>query len=266
MTPRTLSEGAWLKRVGGSLLLVVLLGQVTGCTTIRPGDTVYRIKAVDLEEEKVIRRKLWHVGRAVEDVRVRYALDDITVSVVITDLGGLGEATPTFSGLADVSGARILLSKRLFLEDHPELDMVLTGLLAHEMMHALQYARMPKQDLIEVGRRYNAAMDNPNGPQREWVRAFERLTDMMTIKLGYGEELTYQKAASEANLAANDPAMVWDFYLTEPEIRAMMADSELLDREMRAAVDVLGLPSARVMLETPVVLDEHGDLVPIRRR
>ena len=154
---------------------------------------------------------------------MRYGLEDITVAVVVTDLGGLGETTPAVSGLANISGAKVVLNKRLFLEEHPDLDMILVGLLAHEMMHGLHYARMPKADLVELGRRYRAMMKRPDGPQREWVRAYERLTDMLTIRLGYGEELTHQKRASEANLAANDPPQVWDFYLTEPEIRAMMA-------------------------------------------
>lgn len=251
------------------LLLLILIGSLTpmtGCINTRRGDTLYRIEKADLEEQKIIRRKLWHVGKAVEDVRMRYALEDITISVTVTEIGGLGEATPAFSGLADVSGARIVLSKWLFLEEPDDLDQILVGLLAHELMHALHYARMPRSDLIELGRRYSAMMRNPDGPQREWVRAYERITDMLAIKLGYGEELVHQKRASEANLVANDPPQVWDFYLTEPEIRAMMADPELLDREISAAIDVMGLRSFRVLQEQPVLLDEDGDLIPIRRR
>jgi hypothetical protein len=259
-------RGQLLARLIAAFHAALIALALTGCIEAKSGDTLYRVDAADLEEEKVIRRKLWHVGKALEDVRVRYALEDITVSVLVTDLGGLGEASPAFSGLANVSGAKVVLSKRLFLEEHPDLDLILTGLIAHEMMHALHYARMPRSDLIELGRRYGAMLRNPEGPQHEWVRAYERLTDMLTIKLGYGTELIHQKRASEANLAANDPPQVWDFYLTEEEIRAMMADPDLLDREIDAAIEIISLPSTRGLRDTPVLLDEDGDLVPLRRR
>ncbi len=263
-----LAEGT-LKNL--ALISMVFLAGVcplllTGCVNTKRGDTVYRVNASSFENEKIIRRKLWHVGKAVEDVRLRYGLEDITVKVRIAELGGLGQAQPAFSGLADVSGARIVLSERLFTEEHPEIDMIITGLLAHELMHALQYARMTKGDLAMLGRRYQLMMRNPDGPQREWVRAFERFTDMATIKFGYGEELTHQKRASEANLAANDPSQVWDFYLTEPEIREFMADPDLLDREIEAAVDVLALSSFRRMLEITLEFDDDGDFIPLRRR
>lgn len=245
-----------------TLLLVLLAG--SGCVNTRRGDTLYRVKAATASEEKQIRRQLWRVGRAFEDVRVRYALDDVTVQVVITDLRGLGETTPAFSGAAEVSGAKVLLNKRLLLDEYEDLDEILHGLAAHELMHALHYARLPRAELIPLGRRYAEAMRNPQGTQRPWVRAYERFTDMMTIRMGYGEALIHQKRASEAHLTAPGPPQVWDFYLTEPEIRAMMADPELLTREARAALSLLGLPSATRLFEKPLELDGDGDLVRLR--
>ena len=237
-----------------------------GCINTRRGDTLYRVKAATPSEEKQIRRQLWRIGRAMEDVRVRYALDDVTVHVVVTDLQGLGETTPAFSGSAEVSGSRVLINKRLLLDEYENLDEILHGLAAHELMHALHYARMPRTELIVLGQRYAEATRYPHGRQRPWVRAYERLTDMMTIRMGYGEELIHQKRASEALLTAPGPPEVWDFYLTEPEIRAMMADPDLLLREARAALVLLELPSATRLFEKPIELDEDGDLVRLRTR
>jgi hypothetical protein len=53
---------------------------------------------------------------------------------------------------------------------------------------------------------------------------------------------------------------VWDFYLTETEIRAMMADEDLLQAEIDKAIDVLRLPSAEIARERPV-FDDDGDLI-----
>lgn len=242
--------------------LLVLLG-AGGCINPMRGDTLYRVRVDTLEQEKLIRRELWRVGRAVEDVRVRYALEDVTIQIEITDLGGLGQTTPALSGLANVSGAKVYLNSRLFLEEDQfkhDLDDVLVGLIAHELMHALHYARMSEADLIELGQRYRKMVGDPNGPQREWVRAYERLTDMMTIQMGYGEQLIHQKRASMRNLAANDPPAVWDFYLDEEEIRAMMADQQLLESEIGKAIDILNLRSAEAARRRPE-FDDDGDLV-----
>ena len=215
---------------------------------------MFRVRTESPEDEKTIRRQLWRVQRAVEDVRVRYALDDILIKVIITDLDGLGEATPALDGLANVSAARLLINERLFLQEglvqDEELDDIITGRIAHELMHALHYARLGRRDLINLGRRYHAMVKNPEGSQREWVRTYERLTDMMTIRMGYGEELIYQKRASQANLAMNDPPAVWDFYL---------------DEEINKAIDFLKLPSAEAARERPE-FDADGDLIPRRRR
>lgn len=234
---------------------------LAGCISTRPGDTLLRVSTPDPEEEKTLRRELWRVERAIADVRVRYGLEDITIEVEITDLGGLGQTHPAFSGL-HVGGAKFVLNKRLFHDQHPDLDDIITGLTAHELAHALHYARMQPHDLVHLGSTYGSAMSHPEGHGRDWVRAYEQLTDMTAIALGYGEHLIHQKSASEANLAANHPPHVWDFYLKEPEIRDLMADRELLAGRIAAALGVLGLPSLEAFLEHPA-FDDDGDL---RRR
>lgn len=255
------SRRPWLSAAIGFAALVS-----PACINTRAGDTLYRVETDSLEEEKAIRRQLWRVGKAVEDVRMRYALEDVTVAVAVTELGGLGAATPALSGLANVSGAKVVLSKRLLLEPPSDLDQVLVGLLAHELMHALHYARFSRADLATIGLRYDAMMRDEHGPQREWVRAYERFTDMLTIKYGYGLELIHQKRASEANLAANDPPQVWDFYLTEAEIRGYLADDASLDRDIEAAMAIIDLPSVEALRDLPLLFDADGDFVPRRRR
>lgn len=244
---------------GMRIALCVLLLMLVGCASPQ-GKTDYRIRTTDVSEEKAIRRQLWRMTRALEDVRITYGLMNANVTVVILDKGGLGSAMPTMSPLAEVRGARITIKKELLLSDHPELDNVLLGLAAHEMAHLLHYKGMSTVDLVDLGLRYDAALKNPNGPQREWVRTYERMTDMTAIALGYGEALIWQKWAAEANLAENDPPGVWDFYLTESEIRAYMEDEEKLNADFLAALDELKLPSLKRM-PSRVDRDEDGDLI-----
>ncbi|MFG0325685.1 MAG: hypothetical protein ACF8SC_00250 [Phycisphaerales bacterium JB037] len=224
-----------------TLALIALI--VPACISIERGDTIFRVDTAHREEESTLRRELWRVDRAAEDIRVRYGLEDTTIEVIVGDLGGLGQTSPALSGLADVSGAVVHLNKLIFLEEHPDLDQIIEGLLAHELMHALHYARMSTRDLVTLGERYDAMMSDPDGPQREWVRAYERLTDLMTIRMGYGESLIHQKRASEDNLARNHPPLVWDFYLHEDEIGALLEDPAALERETAAMLEAVGLES-----------------------
>lgn len=244
----------------GLLLFLGWALAVAGCASTANGDTVYKISAPDQATDKLVRRELWRVSRAVEDVRVSYGLRDIDVEVLVTDIDGLGAATPTLTPAAEVRGARIVLNYRLFTDDHVELDMALLGLAAHELAHALHYANMSTADLAELGLRYDKAMRKAPDADRPWVRAYERLTDMTAIALGYGDELIWQKRASEQNLARNDPPFVWDFYLTEDEINTLKSDGDKLADEITAALDVIKLPSLRKLREH-IALDEDGDVI-----
>jgi len=127
-------------------------------------------------------------------------------------------------------------------------------------MHAWHYTHMSEDDLLELALRYNAMLDNPEGPQRDFIRAYERLTDMMTIEFGYGEQLIHQKRASHANIAIHPPPAVWEFYLDEHEIRAMMADEALLHEEIGKALDTLELPSLEAARAKPI-FDQDGDFL-----
>lgn len=230
-----------------------------GCQTPQ-GQTTFRIKVDDVGEQKAIRRELWRASKAVEDVRVKYGLTSYNVQIVVTDSEGLGSAMPTLSPIAVVKGARIVLSKLLFLSDHPEIDQIMVGMAAHEMAHAMHYTGMSRLDLLDLGRRYNKALNNPDGPQVAWVRTYERMTDMTAIALGYGDELIWQKRASAQNLALNEPKGVWDFYLTEDEIRAYMADRKAVRDAITASLEELNLPSLRRFRDR-LRFDEDGDVI-----
>lgn len=243
------------------ILIAAFLVVPSGCVSCKPGDTVYRVKVDDEEEAKLVRLKMWRVARAVEIVSVRYGLTDITVEVIIEDLGGLGETQPTLTPAAEVDGAKMFINKRLFVEGHPDLDDILLGLVAHELAHAMHYSRMSTRDLATLGIRYDRAMKNPDGPQVEWVRSYERLTDMTAIALGFGPELVHQKRASEQNLAENDPEHVWDFYLKEDEIVELTNDRERLRASIQEELDVLKLPSLSRLPEH-LKFDQDGDVVP----
>lgn len=251
-----LADLARLLTIG--MLIALLLG---ACARAKRGDTLYRVRAESREEERAIQGQLWRVQRAVSEIRAAYDLDSLGIEVTVAPLSGLGQTTPALSGIAQIRAARVVVSKQLLLDNHPDLDDILLGLMAHEFAHALHYSRLSRGDLVELGLRYDRMLTNPHGSARPSIRAYERLTDMHVIALGYGEALIHQKRASEANLAANDPPQVWDFYLTEAEIRAMMDDRELLRTEIDAAIRVIKLPSFR-RVKLSSLIDADGELRP----
>jgi len=243
------------------LILVTLL--LTGCVASRRGATLMTVNVDDRQQEKQIRRQLSQLLKATEDVKIRYGLTDIEVEAIVVEMGGLGATTPAFSRAGKVNTAVVVINKRLFLdpEYRDDIDEILTGLMAHELAHALHYARMSRPDLVTLGYRYKKFMDNPNGKWRDWAEAYEQLTDLMAIYFGYGEELIHQKRASELNLAHNGPEQVWDFYLTEEEIRELVEDGEHFRQRFRETADRVGLRSFNPDTYD-VVLDEDGDLIP----
>jgi hypothetical protein len=237
-----------------------------GCRNVEYGATTINVRTGDWDEEKQIRRELWRIVRAAEDVKVRYGLTDIEIRVLVRDLGGLGQAQPRLNTMLRVDRTVIVLSEDLFLGDYPELDLVIEGLVAHEMAHALHYARMSTGDITTLGLSYNRFINTPSAPTAvEWVRAYERFTDMTAIAMGYGEALIQQKRASALNLARNEPPNVWDFYLTEDEIRAFMADRDALREAIIASIRTLNLPSLE-RVRASWATDAEGDARPARSR
>lgn len=253
-------------RIRAALLLLMTMWMV-GCVNIERGATMVNVRTGSWSEEKIIRRELWQVFKASEEVKLRYGLTDIAIVIQVRDLGGLGQARPGLNRRLEVDSAVVLLNERLFLEEYPELDAIITGLIAHEMAHALHYARMSTADAATLGAQYARFMRRKpeSGPLFEWVRAYERLTDLTAIGLGYGEELVHQKRAARQNLARNDPPAVWDFYLTEPEIRTFMADRDALRDAVEASLQRLKLPSL-ARLRDALIFDEDGDALPPSRR
>ena len=230
------------------------------------GATTINVRTGDWNEEKQIRRELWRIVRAAEDVKVRYGLTDIEIRVLVRDLGGLGQAQPRLNATLRVDRAVIVLSEDLFLGDYPELDLVIEGLVAHELSHALHYARMSRADIVTLGLSYNRFMNTPTAPTAQgWVRTYERFTDMTTIAMGYGEALIHQKRAAALNLARNEPPDVWDFYLTEDEIRAFMDDRDALREAIIASIQALNLPSLE-RVRASWQADDEGDAIPANRR
>lgn len=226
----------------GSALFAAL--PVVACLHVPPGATILTVETDDPKVEQAVRPELWRVERAVEAIKIRYGLTDIGIEVVVTDLGGLGETRPALDERLGIEAAVVSLHERLFLDGHPDLDDILVGLLAHELVHGLQEARASRGDLAVIGFRYERFLLEPaNESLREWVMHFEQLTDMTAIAHGYAEELVHQKRASAENLARNHPKHVWDFYLGEDEIRALAADPESLRARMEAALIVVNLRS-----------------------
>ncbi len=83
---------------------------------------------------------------------------------------------------------------------------------------------------------------------------------MTAIALGFSDSLIHQKAASEANIAANHPPRVWSFYLHEAEIRELASDRVRLRARIEECIETLGLASLREMYEHPR-FDDDGDLL-----
>ncbi|MCB9844695.1 MAG: hypothetical protein H6811_01730 [Phycisphaeraceae bacterium] len=220
------------------LLLACAWASVWGCTSHSRGSTVFLIKAADRDEEIAIRRKLPAVQGAVQEAIIAYGLERIAIEVIVREMGGLGQTTPTVDGLLRVDSARVVINKRLLLDPPDDLDDVLLGLMAHELAHALHYSRMTAPELANVGELYRRFMNSPEGSLQPWARAYEQFTDLTAIVYGFGDPLIRQKRASAENLARNHPKKVWDFYLREDDIHTLMGDPdalrEALDRSARA--------------------------------
>jgi len=244
-----------------SLLLILILAcpALTGCIHVDRGGTVINVRTDDEAKEARIRHNLWRVDKAVEEVKWAYGLTDIPVEVIVTHMGGLGQTMPALDGLGHTDGAIVTINEIILLEPGPDTDLVLLGLFAHELAHAMHYDRMHEGDLIELGTRYNRYMKTEGEALLEWVRAYEQLTDMTVIALGHAEALVHQKRASEANIAQNHPQHVWGFYLTEEEIVALDADRAELNRRMAEALAMLQLSSLHFVAADPVY-DEYGFL------
>ena len=233
--------------------LLLWLPALTGCVHVDPGGTVLNVRVDDPDEARAVRLQMWRVERAVEIVRVEYGLEDIAIEVIVTDLGGLGETMPGLDDSLHVEAAIVTLNKNLFIEEHPDLDDILLGLLAHELAHGLHYARMSRADTVELGLNYDQFMKHPSPDTdlERWIRAYEQYTDITTIAHGYGDQLVHQKRASEENLAIHHPPKVWDFYLHEDEIRAFMADPGAMIAAANEHLETLNLSSLDSMREHP---------------
>ncbi len=237
--------------------LLLSLAHIAGCISVDTGGTVINLRTDSEAKEASIRTELWRVEKAVEQVRFRYGLNHVPVEVIVTDLGGLGETVPALDGLASVHGGIVRINESTLLELHPDTDEILLGLFAHELAHALHYDRLSPTDLVKLGSRYDRYYKSLDEELRPWVEAYEQLTDMTAIALGYAEPLIHQKHASEENLATNHPDHVWDFYLHEAEIRVLGADRELLYRRIDEALEIVDLPSLNFLSLRPV-FDEYG--------
>ncbi|MEM6568673.1 MAG: hypothetical protein AAF957_09705 [Planctomycetota bacterium] len=235
-------------------LAVTLLSP--GCRSSHSGRSSIRVIGCTTAEEDTIRLQEWRVLRAMEDVIVRYGLEGLDVDVVIEEEGGLGESRPEVDLILDVTGAHVSINRALLLDDPPAGDDVFLGLFAHELAHALHYARIDRADLLILAERYVRFFENPSGSLKPWAAAYEQLTDMTAIAHGYGVPLQAQKRASAENVARHHPKKVWDFYLTEEEIARLDADRDLLAERMDEAAKVVGLSSLMRLVEELKVLED----------
>lgn len=245
--------------------LLLALAFLTGCISVDTGGTAINLRTDSEAKEARIRTELWRIEKAVEQVRFRYGLNHVPVEVIVTDLGGLGETIPALDGMASVHGGIVRINESTLLDLHPDTDDILLGLFAHELAHALHYDRLSPTDLARLGTRYNRYYNSLDEELRPWIEAYEQLTDMTAIALGYAEPLIHQKHASEANLATNHPDHVWDFYLNESEIRALDADRSLLYQRIDEALAIVDLPSLNFLAGKPV-FDEFGLLQRFEER
>lgn len=231
-------------------VLTVSILALSACAGPPRGSEIITIKVNDPEEEIAIRRQLYLVEEAIQLAVIAYELEDLTIDVVIRDLGGLGQTTPDFDPLLEVEGATIILSTTLFTDPEVDLEAVLVGLMAHEVGHALHYRHMNDLELVSLGERYQAFAGNPDGPERDWAMAYEQLTDMTAIAHGFAEPLVAQKIAAQDNITHHHPKHVWNFYLTPEEIRALDADRETLRVRMQESAAIVRLAGLTKLIES----------------
>ncbi len=115
---------------------------------------------------------------------------------------GLANTTPELDFRGKVVGATVNINDVVFSNKairRANYWSAVTGLIAHELGHALEYSFLSASDIffegdfIKLSERYLRFYEDPLGEDREFGQAFEHFTDLIAIHFGYAEELADQK-------------------------------------------------------------------------
>ena len=180
-----------------------------------------------------------------DDITRQYGIGHYSQTYVLKKTEGLGSCLPDFNILFQVKGATINLHISLFTnQQDSDLKEAIHGLLAHELAHAQHYHRLSTLELLMLGLRYGSyTLQLANSPWAEWVRSYERFTDLQAIAYGYGEALIEQKKLTRDLLgtvfSGDNPDYELSAYLTEEEIASIQQTPEVFEALLEKTLNTL---------------------------
>ncbi|KEQ16225.1 hypothetical protein [Endozoicomonas numazuensis] len=230
--------------------LYIILLLLAGCSGQEEG-TVILTQQVYLPEDDhdAINKNYSQLVDIQDDVARRYEIGSRTQKYVLKKTERLGSTLPRFNMGLDVTGAQINLNYSLFLANIKENNSkeAILGLVAHELAHAQHYHYFSLYELLQLAIRYHSYEKKmANSQWANWVRAYERFTDLQAIAYGYANPLVEQKRKTLYYLiseSANE-AQFYAFgaYLTEQEIIDMRTNPVLFHQALQETLTVLEWP------------------------
>ena len=246
-------------------LWVLMVFLLSGCISQEKG-TVILTQAVDLapDQHDTINRHYAELVDIQDNITRAYKLGPYTQMYILRKTDRLGSTTPIFNYLLKVAGARVHLNYSLFVSTDHKADeqLAISGLLAHELAHAQHYQKMSLLELLQLGLRYRSYESRLSSSKwADWVRSYERFTDLQAIAHGYGTPLIEQKRKTRLYLQntkdSGDQEYEFSAYLTEEEIASLSADADLFRTRLEQELTVLkwsvfraivqGFPSERII-------------------
>lgn len=228
------------------ILLICTLAILSGCSEKEEGTVILTQKvSLPASQHDAINRSYSHLVDMQDDITRKYHIGSYTQKYILKNTQRLGNATPTFNMLFDVDGADINLNYHLFLanaQSHDNKSAIL-GLLAHELAHAQHYTLFSSLELIQLGIRYESyEIYLADSHWAEWVRSYERFTDLQAIAYGYSDALIHQKNKTLNYIKgknSKDQNYEFSAYLTEQEIKKLSENPELFQNELEKVIKTL---------------------------
>ncbi len=112
------------------------------------------------------------------------------------------------------------------------------------LAHAQHYQKMSLLELLQLELRYRSYESRLSSSKwADWVRSYERFTDLQAIAYGYGKLLIEQKRKAQLYLHnikdSYDQEYEFSAYLTEEEIASLSADADLFHTRLELELTVL---------------------------
>lgn len=228
---------------------------LTACSA---NNTIILTQNPDIPEEKadIISSHYSLLVDVQDDISRKYDILSYIQKYNIRDTARLGNTTPLLNWHFCIEGAQVNLNYSLFSSVDTSSDdkLGIYGLVAHELAHAQHYKHFSKVELLRLGLRYKSYLKHLQMSRwADWVRSYERFTDLQTMAYGYSKELIEQKRRTLNFIIDNnlgeDQLYENSAYLTPDEIIKLSNDKELFDKELQQQLTILKWPIFKEIAE-----------------